>query len=452
MLIGCVASAGAPVLAWGQQSENSARLEFTAHLANLLGSDAPPTTVWSAGSSWPPPVLRAKQGAEFRVDIANRLDRDIYLHWHGVRGPSAMMSLKVAPGAGSDLKCVFTPPDAGTFWFGPVADVSRQREMGLYGLLIVEEAQPVSGINDLPMVLDDWQIHDDGTIDEGSFGSLDDAIGQGRLGNWFTINGQYRPQLEIPRGLVSRLRLLNAANVRTMPVLFKGADPLIAAFDGQPVALRNLGASPLVLAPGQRCDLLVLEGDEDVTIGLDLFEDIVEIGYLRRGGLAGSSGLPENFAFPANPVSANIEPDGAVQASLIIEGGAKGGLKSARLNGETVELRTLLERGFAWSINGNAGLAAEPWMTFPKGATVNVNVENRTRFNQPLHIHGHVWRLIESDGQTRDGEPWRDTAIIEAGKTARLAFIADNPGVWGLHSTLAERIDSGLITSFAVDH
>ena len=60
---------------------------------------------------------------------------------------------------------------------------------------------------------------------EDNFGDLEDAIAQGRLGNWFTVNGAYRPRIDTCRWQAARLRMLNAANVRTMGVLFKGADP-----------------------------------------------------------------------------------------------------------------------------------------------------------------------------------------------------------------------------------
>ena len=42
---------------------------------------------------------------------------------------------KIEPGEENALDCNFSPPDAGTFWFSPVHDVSRLREMGLYGVL-----------------------------------------------------------------------------------------------------------------------------------------------------------------------------------------------------------------------------------------------------------------------------------------------------------------------------
>jgi FtsP/CotA-like multicopper oxidase with cupredoxin domain len=451
LLLATLASAIAPRMLAAQDNAETARIEFVPHQANLLGEGRPMTTVWSPGTGRPPPVLRARQGREFRALIANRLDREVTLHWHGVRASSEMMSLKIAPGSQEDFECVFTPPDAGTFWFGPVSDVSRQREMGLYGVLVVEEAEPLLGLQEETIVVDDWLITDDGLIDPASFGNLEDAIAQGRLGNWFTMNGVFRPRIAIAKDKVTRLRFLNAANVRSMPIVFKGADPLIAALDGQPVTPRSLGAAPLLLQPGERCDVLVTEGDDDVTMALDLFEDVVELGYLRRTGESGKSNLPDNFAFPPNPISRTLSLESAKQVPLIIEGGAKGGMTGAKLNGQDLSLRELLEKGFAWAFNGVAGLGGGPWARFAEGDTVIVNVENRTAFAQPLHIHGHVWQLIERDGEALADQPWRDTASVDPGKTARLAFVADNPGTWGLNSSIAERLDSGLITSFAVD-
>jgi FtsP/CotA-like multicopper oxidase with cupredoxin domain len=319
--------------------------------------------------------------------------------------------------------------------------------MGLYGMLVVGEKDTVPPFTELPLVFDDWRLTNDGAIDDASFGSLEDAIGQGRVGNWFTANGVYRPRVEASRGLV-RLRLLNAANVRTAALLFKGADPWIISEDGQPVAPRHIGASPLFLIPGARADVLIEEGEDDITVALDLFEDVVEALYIARTGSAESIALPDNFTLPANPISRNLDLAQAKAVPLVIEGGEKGGMTGARLDGEELDLRALLEKGYAWAFNGVAGLGTSPWQTFARGQTVVLEVDNRTAFDQPLHIHGHVWQPIAND--VAGGRPWRDTALIRARKTAKLGFVADNPGSWGLHSTVAERMDAGLFTSFMV--
>lgn len=412
--------------------------------AQLMEGGRPATALHSLSGDWPPPILRARQGDEVKLRFVSELDQPIALHWYGLRGPSELMSISVAPGKDNAFDCVFTPPDAGTFWLSPVADVSRQREMGLYALVVIEERELSEKFAEVPLIFDDWQLTDDGQIEVTTFGNLQDAIGQGRLGNWFTVNGTYRPNIDISGSLV-RLRVLNAANVRTMAIVFKGADPLVIAEDGQPVPPRQLGTQGLILAPGQRSDLLVGEGEESVTLAVNLFEDVIEAAYLDRKGASSPVPIPDNFALPPNPISAGFDRAKARVVPFVLEGGEKGGMSGAVYGGEKLDLRALLEKGMAWAINGTAGLAAEPWETFAKDESVVLEVENRTKFDQPLHIHGHVWQVIEDLPR-----PWRDTVVVPAGARLELGFVADNPGKWGIQSTIAERIDSGLITSFEV--
>lgn len=422
-------------------------IEIRAQTANLhlLEGDSGNTDAWSYSPNAEPLTIRARQGTELKLRFVNGLPNDIRLHFFGVRGPSAIMTLNVRPGDGNAVDCAFTPPDAGTFWIGPAVDQSLARDMGLYAVLVVEEANPPAGIADLVLVLDDWKIADNGVI-EGDFGDAEAMVGGGRLGNWFTINSRFRPTLPMPAGRFTRLRLLNAANVRSMGVLFKGYDPLLIAHDGQPVPPQPLGQKALLLAPGQRADLLVSPEEGDIRLALDLFEDVVEIGYLIAEAGSLPPDLPENFALPPNPLPVLADLANARTIPIVIEGGIKGGLKSAKLNGIESDLRTLLESGKGWALNGTAGPAAEPLFMVAQGEAILVEIDNRTAFNQPLHIHGHVWRVIE--GGTAG--PWRDTAVIAAGETATLAFMADNPGTWTIQSLIAERADGGMTGAFEV--
>lgn len=411
----------------------------------LLGKGAPKTAAWVFGPGKPPVILKARQGEPFKLRIINELDFDLWLHWFGVRGPSELMTINVPAGANNSFDCVFTPPDAGTFWLGPMADVSRMRDMGLYAMLIVEERETVGGIIDVPLVLDDWKLADDGTIIEG-FGDVEEMVGEGRLGNWFTVNGEYRPKLRFEASSALRLRLLNAANIRTMNLLLKGADPLIIALDGQPVKPTHLGATALKLAPGQRADLLLLL-HHDVTLALDLFEDVAEIAYLTPGTAA--QHLPEvaeNFTLPANPTPSVPAADEGRVVPITLEGGLKGGLKSASYQGETLDLRALLEKGLGWAMNGAAGPGGPLLFAAKRGETLVLDFDNQTAFEQPMHIHGHVWR--KADDATAG---WADTAVIPPKSSLRLQMVADNPGLWAIHSLAAERQDGGLQAAFSVE-
>ena len=62
----------------------------------------------------------------------------------------------IAPGASFDYR--FTAPDAGTFWYHPHGTASEQLDRGLYGLLIVDEPEPVEVDRDIALVLDDWRL------------------------------------------------------------------------------------------------------------------------------------------------------------------------------------------------------------------------------------------------------------------------------------------------------
>lgn len=412
----------------------------------LLEGGAGKTEAWMMGTGPEPAVIRARQGEELRLRFVNDLDAEIWLHFHGVRGPSELMTLNIAPGKENAVECVFTPPDAGTFWIAPVANQSEARDRGLYAMLIVEEREPLSGIADLPLVLDDWKLDVDGAIIDG-FGDIEAMVGEGRLGNWFTINNRFRPRLELEPGRHTRLRLLNAANVRTMGVLFKGRHPLLIARDGQPVPPQLLGNKALALAPGQRADLLVSPEEGDIRVALDLFEDIVEIGYLGAEPPTVPEPIPGNLALPANPLPEPGPLTEAATFSIRIDGGIKGGLESARLAGVERDLRTLLENGKGWAFNGVAGPAAEPLFALKQGATVLLEIDNRTAFAQPLHIHGHVWQEL---AETPSGL-WSDTAVIASHETVTLMFVADNPGTWAIQSLVAERADGGLFAAFTVD-
>lgn len=413
----------------------------------LMGPEVSPTDLWTFRTQGKLPVLRARQGQEFRFRVLNELPEEIWLHFFGVRGPADMMSVAVPPGPGGNLEVVFTPPDAGTFWFGPLLNASRLRDMGLTGMLIVEESVSIPGMVDVPLIVDDWMLDDQGRMDQ-NFGSLDAAIGEGRMGNWFTVNGDYKPRIDIDRGKPARLRVLNVCNTRTVSLQLKNIDVMIIAEDGQPVTPRAPGLEPLTLAPGQRMDLLVVNVLDQAVISLDLQEDVVEAAFLLGQGAAGP-GLADNFALPANPapVSAGAEPR---TVPLLIAGGEKGGLQSARVGEETFDLRKLLEKGLAWAINGVAGLGGPFLFEAQKGETLLLVVENKTAFAQPIHIHGHVWQVVEQAGAALDGQPWRDTAVIPGASTVKLLLVADNPGPWAIQSLVAERCDAGLIGAFRV--
>ena len=440
-----LAACSIPALSQTQTADGFTEIRARAASLGLLEGGAGKTGAWLLGDAPGPAVIRARQGQEVKLRFINDLDREIWLHFFGVRGPADLMTINVPPGADQAVDCVFTPPDAGTFWIGPISDQSRLRDMGLQAVFVVEEAEPAATLPDKVLVLDDWKLTGEGAV-AGEFGDIETMVGDGRLGNWFTLNNRFRPRIALAEGSYTRLRLVNAANSRTMNLLVKGYDPLLIARDGQPVKPALLHGKALALAPGQRADLLVGPEEGDIRLALDVFGDVVEIGYLIAArGAAAPAAIAENFTLPPNPVSLPENPEAARAIAVTLQGGLRGGLAAAVLDGAERDLRTLLANGKGWAVNGVAGPSPEPLFTAAKGETVRLDIRNATAFPQPLHIHGHVWQPA--------GEPQaacQDTTVVAPGETVSLAFRADNPGLWALHALVAERADGGLITSFRV--
>ena len=214
-----------------------------------------PTNVWSYSGSVPGPEIRVRQGDRIRVLAQNGLDEGTTIHWHGIRTPNAMdgvpfLTQDPIPVAGEFLY-EFDALDAGTFWYHPHQRSSEQVGRGLYGPLIVEEADPIRVDRDLTWMLDDWRMTRDGQI-AGDFGSRHDAMHGGRIGNSVTINGQMPERIAVRSGERIRLRLINTANARIFGLDFGALEPVVVALDGQPVTPHVPDSCLLYTSPSPR--------------------------------------------------------------------------------------------------------------------------------------------------------------------------------------------------------
>jgi FtsP/CotA-like multicopper oxidase with cupredoxin domain len=418
----------------------------------LPGIALRPAEFWTFNGTVPGPVLRARRGVEFKMRLMNELDEPLSLHWHGVRLGNAMdgtwlSGSAVAPGNTFDY--VFTPPDAGTFWYRTTTDTSRQRERGLSGMFIVEEADPAGTILDVPLLVDDWVVDAAGAFEEATFGDPLIAAGEGRLGNLITVNGARAPVLSLPAARFLRLRLLNAGNARFLKLRLAGGDAHVMAHDGQPFEPALLHGRAVDLAPGQRLDLMLSPSAPPLSLTAVLNGRNIEIARIVRHGTPRDERLPLPRLEP-NPLPSYFNYAALREASFTIEGGRGGSLKEAQLSGRILTADALAARGYFWAVNGNAGPSAEPLLAVPSGSTVAITVDNISRFSHALHLHGHAARIIERAGRPVADSPWRDTFIVRPLEPAKILFIADSPGRWLLASTVAEHFDSGLQSWYEV--
>lgn len=412
----------------------------------LVPEAYPETEVWGYEGIVPGPPLRFRQGETLRVVLENRLPAATTIHWHGLRVPNAMDGVPhvtqppVAPGG--RFMYEFSLPDAGTYWYHPHEQSQEQVARGLYGVLIVAEREPPQVDREVTWVLSDWRLAPDASHRE-DFDNLFDLTHAGRIGNTVTINGRFTAKdgaLKVRSGERIRLRLVNTAVARIFRLHFERHAPRVIALDGQPVA-PYAAEGGVVLGPGMRADL-VLDFPHKPGARAEVTDDfyprmpgrLMEIVY-GNGPPIRERPLDVPVALAANPLA---DPDVARAArhEILFQGGAMGSVRDALFQGERVGLARLArEHHLAWVVNGIAvkGHAHAPLLSLKRGGHYVINLINETAWHHPIHLHGHVFRIIARNGAPTALREWADTVLMAPRERVEIAFVADNPGDWMLH-------------------
>lgn len=426
---------------------------------HLVGEDHPQTTVWCFDGRVPGPEIRARQGDRLRIEVTNALAEETTVHWHGVRVPNAMDGvphLTQRPiGPGETFIYEFDVEDSGTFWYHPHQRSHEQVGRGLYGTLIVEERELPEVDRDITWVLDDWRLRDDASISD-DFGNPRDLSHNGRIGNTVTINGQVPDEFAVRAGERIRLRLVNAANARIFGLIFRDHRPLVVAIDGHPVEPHVPENGRVVLASGMRIDLILdmigSPGDRTAVVD-DFYRDLAYrlIDFVYRPDRLREKPPETPFRLAPNPVS---EPDlhDAVRHEVALQGGMMGTMARAMMDGRMTDIRTMMRHGMAWAINGVAasGHVMEPIFTLSRGRTCVIAMVNETAWHHPMHLHGHVFRVLSRNGQPTRYREWQDTVLVAPRERVEIAFVADNPGDWMFHCHILEHQASGMMSTIRV--
>jgi len=161
---------------------------------------------------------------------------------------------------------------------------------------------------------------------------------------------------------------------------------------------------------------------------------LLDLRYAKErlhGGRAGAA-LPK---LAPNPVS---EPDlaRAERHRIDFGGGMMGDMPGMGMM-----------RGMAWTVNGESMPEHdhEPILKLALGSSYIFDLVNDTRWDHPIHLHGHAFRVISRDGTPAPRREWLDTVLLPAQTRAEIAFVADNPGHWMIHCHILEHQESGMM-------
>jgi FtsP/CotA-like multicopper oxidase with cupredoxin domain len=384
---------------------------LTAQPAQLEFGAGVRADAWTFNGAAPGPTLRVRQGDLVVVQLINHLSVAVTIHWHGVAVPNSADGVAgitqdaVKPGETYTYR--FLAKDPGTYWYHSHQESFAETSRGLYGLLIVEPATPVTHDDvDVGIVLHSW-----GAI------AINDTVGTLRIpaqpGQWV------------------RLRLLNTDNY-PYQLTVVGAPFLVAALDGHELnEPTRLTATAISIDAAQRYDLRVRmpeRGPVALLVAKDGAQQYQPAPAARVGaGALDPSVIPSGIgkAFDmttyGQPQSQVITAQSHFDATYTVTVGYSVGFSNGR-------------PGPVFTLNG---------AVFPQTSTIVVQPGQVVKFHlvsdaasgiHPMHLHGHTFTVLAKDERPLTGSPvYLDTISLRPHETYDVAFVADNPGLWMFH-------------------
>jgi FtsP/CotA-like multicopper oxidase with cupredoxin domain len=249
--------------------------------------------------SVPGPTLKVKEGAEIVVNVENQGDMEATVHWHGLRLENrhdGTHETQQPMAVGEKFSARVTFPDPGVYWYHPHIREDYGQEMGLYGNVIVEPADPnywPPVHREIALTLDDILIEDGKVAPFSRTETTHSAMG--RFGNVLLVGGQTDPSLTAKRGEVIRFYLTNTANTRVFRVALPGAQIKLVGGDSGHVEHEQL-VEDVVLAPSERVVVDVLFNEPgEATIEHRTPERTYRLASIKVDGEQAEPRLTEQF-------------------------------------------------------------------------------------------------------------------------------------------------------------
>ncbi|WP_166242997.1 multicopper oxidase family protein [Paenibacillus turpanensis] len=448
-----------------------------------------PFEAWTYNGMLPGPIIRVTEGERVRIVFENHVPGiGTAVHWHGIPTRNEVDGVpeltQPSVNTGESYVYEFTASPSGTYSYHAhgANKGAEQLDRGLYGPFIIDPAEPTwlpKASVEWILSVDEMQIPGAGSAPPASDGNLMDQemmqrmmpraiLGSADVYNVFIINGKRSPQqpLVARAGEWIRIRLLNFGYQKHRFTI-DGLKLFATHMDGralpaaQPVEI-------LEIAPYERLDAYIY----GMTPGTYTLKDI-DPGHSESGMKAKIRLQPpkgpnqtEDMDNLKNTPSATGSPlpIPRIKTADIPEGAPRYQQVAAGVPGPdnttydriyNMTLGMTMDDGqMAWAINGRSWDSfedTEPYL-LKKGEKVRINLTNMSPESHPMHLHGHLFHIVEINGQPI-AEPWllKDTINLRPMDRISIAFTADNPGDWFFHCHQELHADHGLKTYFTYE-
>ena len=382
------------------------------------------------------PTLRLRTGDSVVISVTNELDETTTTHWHGADVPAeddgGPHSL-IEPGKTWVADFDVIQP-AATLWYHPHAHglTAEHVYRGAAGLIIIEDDNPVGtllpatyGVDDIPVIIQDRDFTDDSQLDF----AIDNSE-EGNLDGVLTVNGTINPYVETPMGLV-RLRLLNGSQARIYQLSVEGSDMTKIASDGgylaSPVVIEQL-----VLAPGDRAEIIVNVGGEPTALVDSTFGRVLEIR--PNGSASGTGMLPDKLATIERISESEITVDRSFHMDDVRnfwEFDASWAINGVQFDMSRIDVKVQLGDTERWTLSGGEG-------------------------QHVFHPHQIQFQILSINGEPPPPEEsgWEDSVLVNAERevviAARFNTYAAEDTPYMFHCHILDHEDLGMMGQFLV--
>jgi FtsP/CotA-like multicopper oxidase with cupredoxin domain len=443
--------------------EETSPADFTLRIAPIALELAPSrfiSTIGYNGTS-PGPVLRMREGKPITVEVINDTDAAELVHWHGlfvppeVDGSEEEGTPMVPPGGRHRYQ--FTPRPAGTRWYHSHAmagaDLHRGTYTGQYGFLMVDAGNdPGRYDKEVFLALRDWEPYftdqmEDEAAEGGGLGPQPERPtvldtrpnGLEVSSQLFSINdkalGAGEP-IRVRAGQRVLVHVLNASAIENRTIALSGHQFRVIAMDGNKVPSPQ-SVDVLMLGPGERIDayvemnqpgVWVLGSTDDATrnAGLGVIVEY-ENQHREPRWVMPSKPVWDYTIFGTTAPSARPAPEHTID--MIFEKIPSG---AGQFN--------------IWHVNGKP-YPHDREFVLQEGARYRLVFRNRTDDAHPVHLHRHLFELVDVNGKPTAGL-MKDTVIVPLYGRVSADLTADQPGLSLFHCHIQQHMDYGFKALF----
>ncbi len=468
-------------------------LTITNKVVRLAGEEV---VAMAVNNSIPAPTLFFKKGDWAKITVTNKLTVETSVHWHGILLPNHqdgvpyVNHMPIKPNESHVFE--FQLKQSGTHWYHSHTGLQEQR--GVYGGIVIEQANPVPADKAEVVVLSDWTNvnpqevlrtlksgNDFYSTQKGTNQNLFAAIKNKGLNFFlqqslqrmpgmdisdvaydvFLANGKNEVVVPAQPGDKVKLQFINAAAASYFSLRYAGGPMQIVASDG--MAVKPVSVDHFLMAVAETYDVMVTvprtglfelrasaqdgTGFSSIWLGRGkrrISAPAMAAPNFYKMTMPGKKMAPHRGHMSMGHSSSSQTPQTPykkLQAINSTQLPAQHSVREIELN-----LTGDMER-YIWSIN-NQILSADNAIKIKRGEIIRFILKNKTMMHHPMHLHGHFFRVLNGQGKY---SPLKHTVDVPPMGQRVIEFYANEQHDWFFHCHILYHAKSGMARIISYD-